>query len=410
MMNTPRYHWKRKATQLVTLLLLCLIPALGLFRIDLASASFLTLGRQVWWSNFPFLIGLALVAATAPIITYMTIGAVWCGWACPQNLLSEWANGLTRKLLGKRADVRVDGEGMIVAASRNKVINWLILGTSFLAASMMLALVAFMFFYTPGDVWAFLTAGANRQTNMLVMYLFAVFLIFIDIASIRYFLCDYACLYRVGQRLFKSRDALHVTYDASRSSDCTKCNYCATSCITGIQPTDIKIYDACIDCGECIDACDRLHAKSATRGLLKFEIGESESGTTWRRKLGKVFSGFNWLVGALFLLGCAMMAWGIVTQKSVDQKKLLLEQQKIQRVAHICNSQCAPLQLTCNGKNIAGCYRAAACKCACSLQQDPLNVLADSWRQCVQSNTAHAQALGSNVTLPSSKPPIEEQP
>ena len=390
-----RYHWKRKTTQLVTLLLISLIPTLGLFRIDLASASFFIVGRQVGWSNFPFLSGLAIFIATAPILTYMTIGAVWCGWACPQNLLSEWANNLTYKLLGKRADVRVDGDGMIVAPSKNKVVNWLVLGTNLLAASAILAFVALMFFYTPADMWTFAISGSNRQTNMLVMYLFTVFLIFIDIAVVRYFFCDYACLYRLGQRMFKTKDALHVAYDASRSSDCTKCNYCATTCITSIQPTNIRSFDACIDCGECIDACNQLHAKTGTAGLLSFEIGEEGSGMTWGRKLAKVFGSFNWLVGAFFLLGCILMVWGVVTEKTVDEKKLMLEQQKIQRVAHVCNQQCARLQATCNGKNIAGCYRAAACKCACSLQQDPSNALSSSWRQCVKNSNAHAMASSS---------------
>lgn len=400
-----QYHWKRKATQLVTLLLIALIPTLGLFRVDLASASFFILGRQIWWSNFPFLCGLSIVIATAPILTYMTIGAVWCGWACPHNLFTEWANDLTHKLLGKRADVSVDGAGMVVAASKNRVLNWLILGASFLAASMALALVALMFFYSPHDMWTFITAGSDRQVNMSIMYFFAVFLIFIEIAVVRYFLCDYACLYRVGQRLFKTPDALHVSYDVSRSSDCSKCNYCATSCITDIEPTDIKIYDACIDCGECIDACNRLHAKSGTRGLLSFGIGEGRSGTGWRETLGKFVPRAFWLVGAVFLLGSAMMAWGFVMQKPIDENKLLQEQQKIQNIAHVCNRQCAPEQDACNGRHLASCYRAAACKCACSLKQDPLNPLGDSWRQCVQNSTAHAEALSPQMPVtPPSRP------
>jgi polyferredoxin len=135
-MTTSKYHFPRRAVQVATLLVLTLIPALGIFRIDLSSASFYVLGHQIWWSNFFFISGLAIVIAITPIITYMTIGAAWCGWACPQNLLSEWANNLTYKFLGKRADVRVDGKGMVVAAAKNKAVNWLILGIIFLAAAM----------------------------------------------------------------------------------------------------------------------------------------------------------------------------------------------------------------------------------------------------------------------------------
>ena len=271
-MSATKYHLPRRAVQVTTLLVISLIPALGIFRIDLPSASFDVLGRQIWWSNFFFISGLAIVIAIIPIITYMSIGAVWCGWACPQNLLSEWANNLTYKFLGKRADVRVDGKGMVVAAAKNKAVNWLILGAIFLAAAMVLALVPLVLFYPHRDIWAFVTFSASREMaeSIKYPYYFLVLLIFIDIAFVRYFFCDYACFYRIGHMLFKTKDALHVTYDSSRSSDCAKCNYCAISCITAIQPTDIKIADPCIGCGECIDACDHLHEKTGTAGLLRF--------------------------------------------------------------------------------------------------------------------------------------------
>ncbi len=370
------------------LLLIMLIPTLGLFRIDFASASFFILSRQVEWSNYPFLFGIAIVICTAPILTYMTVGSVFCGWACPQNLFSEMANGLTHKLLGKRADVRVGGTGMIVAASKNKVANWLMLGVILAAASMVLAFFFLMFFYTRSEMWAFLT-GKDRLPSMIVMYLITAFFIFIDIATVRYLYCDYPCLYRIGLRLFRSPVALHVAHDASRSTDCEKCNYCAASCITDIDPTRIRITDTCVDCGECIDACDRLHAKSAVKGLLSFKMGEGTM--DWRRMIGKSFGRFRWLVIVFFLLGCALMAWGIASQKIVDKKQLLLEQQKIQVIAHVCNMRCAKLQASCKGKNLAGCYRASACMCSCTLEQDPTSPLRASLLQCVRNSTAHAQ-------------------
>jgi len=400
-MKISQFHWKRRATQLAVLILIALIPALGLFRVDLASASFFVFGNQIWWSSFSFAIGLAIIIITVPILTYMTIGAVWCGWACPQNLLSEWANNLTYKLLGKRADMRVDGEGMIVAAAKDKALNWLILGSSFLVVSAILAFIPLLFFYPPSNVWDMVFSGHKPQANILIAYLFSTFLIFIDIAAIRYFFCDYACFYRMGQRIFQTRDALHVSFDASRAVDCSKCNYCTTMCITNIQPTEIKPYDACIDCGECIDACDRLHSKTQTRGLLRFKVGEKVGETTWREKFSEISKRFNWLVGATFLLGCTMMIWGLVTQEPIQPKISYEARMKQQQTSRVCHSQCAKTQATCGPKNLEGCYHAAACKCACSLQQDPDNAGSATWRQCVQSNNEHAKALHSR---PPSKP------
>ena len=397
-MSTTEYHLPRRAFQIATLLVIALIPTLGIFQIDLASASFHVLDHQIWWSNFAFIFGLAAVVATVPIITYMTIGAVWCGWACPQNLLSEWANNLTIKFLGKRADVRVDGKGMVVAAAKNTAVNWLILGIVFLSAAMVLALVPMLLFYPRGDIWSFITFSGNLEISDTIKYpyFFMVFLIFIDIAFVRYFFCDYACFYRIGHMLFRTQDALHVTYDESRSSDCAKCNYCATSCITSIQPTNIKIVDPCIGCGECIDACDRLHEKSGTAGLLRFEIGQRGSETKWGQKLREIFFRLNWLIGGIFIIGCVMMAWGIETQEPVQPQMPQAEMQKIQRIARVCNTQCAAFISSCKKSSMEGCYRASACKCDCKLQQDPGNIASDTWRQCIRKYTSLAETLGTH--------------
>jgi hypothetical protein len=402
-----RYHWKRRSTQLGMLLLIILIPTLGLFRIDFATASFFINDLQVEWTNYLFLIGLTIVVCTVPIITYLTVGSVFCGWACPQNLFSELSDGLTHKLLGKRADVRIDGPGMIVAASKNKAHNWLILGFIFLVASAVLAFFFLMFFYTRSDMWAFITGETDRQPSMIVMYWMTTFFIFIDIATVRYLYCDYPCLYRVWLRFFRNRDALHISYDASRSSACEKCNYCAATCITDIQPTNIRITDTCVDCGECIDACDQLHAKSGISGLLSFKVGESGNEMTWRKMLGKAFSGSRWLLVAFFLLGCALMVWGgeIASQKIIDQERFQQENRKNQEVARVCNRQCAELQATCNAqsvkaKDFSGCYRASACMCACTLQQDPTSSSADSLRQCVRNGDARAHGVNLNAPSP----------
>lgn len=394
-MNTPQYHWKRRIFQISVLALIALVPMLGVFRLDLSNASFSIFGQQIWWSNFSFVFGLALVVITVPIIIYTTFGTAWCGWACPQNLLTEWANNLTHKLLGKRASVDVNGEGLKVAAAKNKLINWVILASAFLGASLLLALIPFFFFFTPAEVWSFFTLSANATLSKFMqrLYGFSVLLIFIDIAVVRYFLCDYACMYRIGQKIFKTPEALHVTYDASRSADCTKCNYCAATCITSIEPTQISMYDSCVDCGECVDACNRLHAKSGTTGLLSFEFGIKGKNSTFREKLGIVFSRSNLVMGTVAIVGIGMMVWGAITQQTLPPKVPFEVQQKAMEIARICSSQCASLQSTCKADNVQGCYRAAACKCACSLQQDPTNPSSAQWQQCVNRNKANAEAL-----------------
>ena len=392
MTNIPPYRWKRRIVQFATLILIVLIPATGLLRIDLTSASFFILGHQVLWSNFTLVSGLALIFVTGPILTYMTIGTVWCGWACPQNLLSEWADKLTHKLLGKRASVRVEDKGFKIAEAKNNLLNWAVLGAIFLAASLVIALIPFLFFYSPRYLWEMVTFSNTQKLSTFIFYLLIVFLVFADIAFIRYYLCDYACFYRIGHKMFRTHETLHVTYDAARSPDCSNCNYCETVCITNIQPIDIKPYDSCINCGECIDACDRLHHKSGTGGLLDFKLSSKSANTTWQQKMGSMLSQTNWLVATLFLAGIAMMVWGIETQPKELPVIPLAVQQKARDVARMCNVQCVQQQSSCKSHSMEGCYRAAACRCECSLQHDPANPASNEWRQCVESNLSHAEA------------------
>jgi polyferredoxin len=407
MQQAEQFHWKRKLTQAITLSLFILIPVSGIFRIDLATASFVVFGQHVWWSNFTLVFGLALMVATAPIVTYMTIGTVWCGWACPQNMLSEWANKLTHKFLGKRASVDID-EKLQVAAAKNKAINWIILTVVFLAAAMVLAIVPFFFFFTPSEVWSLATFDASTKFAVFMrrLYYFAAFLVFMDIAVIRHFFCDYICVYRIGQRIFKTQDALHIEYDASRSADCAKCNYCATECITGIEPTRPGTYDSCINCGECIDACNRLHAKSGTHGLLNFAIGEKKGPTSFGEKVREVIARFNWLVGVFFLAGILLFAWGVHTQmdEQRQQQQQQIAQQQILKLTDACKGQCADQHAACRAGHLSACYRAAACQCQCMLKADPSNPSSSQWRQCVQQNNAKADTETRQLPLAGAVP------
>lgn len=310
---SPQFHWKRRAVQIATMLIIVLIPISGLFRIDLQAGNFVILGRQIWWSDYSLMLGFWTMLATAAVMTYSTIGTVWCGWACPQNTFSEWVNHLTFKLLGKRARVSIDSESTRIAASKNKIINWLALFISILLISLVLAIIPFLYIYPPASVWAMMTFQQDAHLPKFTHYLYLVvtFAIFLDIALIRHILCRFFCLYRMWQHIFKTRQTLHVEYDSSRSAECEKCNYCETSCFLDLDPTKFDIYDTCINCGECIDACNSLHAKNNKPGLLRFEFGSQRNKTGWRESVDNLFSRLGW-AGALFILGAGIFAWGFM--------------------------------------------------------------------------------------------------
>jgi polyferredoxin len=318
-MDAPGYRRSRRAVQIACLAALVLIPAAGIFRIDLGSASLMVLGRPVHLRDFPVVAGLAIVLATAPLVLICVIGSAWCGWACPQNTVSEWADRLTHRVLGRRADVSVESAGLQVAPSKNRAGNWALLGAQLAAAALILGIVPLFYFLRPAEVWALVSFGEASQFSRFVhrLYLFSAALAFIDIAVVRYFWCNYGCLFRFGQLLFRSEQSLHVVYDAQRSAECAKCNYCRMACITGVDPTRLKFFDRCVACGECIDACNRLQAKRsgggtrAASGLLAFRSGSAAPAGGLARRAAGAAARLGW-PGAICFAGCLLLAWGLL--------------------------------------------------------------------------------------------------
>jgi len=311
-----KYHSKRRAVQVLAIILVILIPASGLFRIDPEAGALVVLDRQIWFSDFFLITGLWIFLASCLVMLYSTAGTVFCGWVCPQNTLAEWANNMTRKLLGKRAEISLNGAAPLVAATKNKILNWFLLGAAFLAAAMFFALIPLFYFYPPDLVWSFIIWKADPRLAGSLHWIYAVcvLIIFLDIAIIRHFWCRFSCIYRVWQHSFKTKQTLHVTYDISRADECAKCNYCATTCFIELDPRKTDIYDSCINCGDCIDACNNLHAKQGIPGLLRFELGERKQKNVRKFRTAAVswFARAGWMA-PFAVLSASMFIWGLWT-------------------------------------------------------------------------------------------------
>ena len=312
--GTGNYRWKRRAIQIIILALLVLIPVSGLFRIDPENGALVVLGWQIWFADFFLISGLWIMIASALVALYSIAGTVFCGWACPQNTVAEWANHMTHKLLGKRAEVSLTGEAPKVAAAKNKALNWTLLALSFIGAAMFFALLPLLYFYPPDVIWSFMTLRTDTRLAGSLYWIYSVWvmMILLDIAVLRHFWCRFACVYRVWQHSFKTKETLHVLYDASRADECAKCNYCVTTCFIELDPRKTEIYDSCINCGDCIDACNNLHAKKGGIGLLRFEFGQRAGGEVQKLRDNTMLllSRFRWTT-PFAVLGIVLFSWGV---------------------------------------------------------------------------------------------------
>jgi len=310
-----KIHPARRAVQLATLAILVLIPITGLFRIDTLDGAFVVLGREIWFSDMLIVLGFWIFVSSMLVIFYSLMGVVFCGWMCPQNTISEWANQVTQKLLGRNARIMdMTGDDVIIALRRSSWRNKAVLFLLLLGASMLIAMVPMLYFYPPSAIWSFITFSHDPQLSGSEdwIYTVCVAVVFLDIAVIRHLLCRYMCIYRVWQHSFKTKETLRIQYDDARSDDCDNCHYCVDSCFVDIDPRNTETYDSCVNCGECIVACDTLHARSSKRqggSLLSFVIGKSDKRRAMRGSLGSIVARaraallFSVIGGGMFVAG-----------------------------------------------------------------------------------------------------------
>ncbi|MDX8398224.1 MAG: 4Fe-4S binding protein [Mariprofundaceae bacterium] len=273
----------RRLSQYLVIVLLVLVPITGLFRIDPMAGAFHMLNYQVWFADMSIIMGFWIMLATLLIFMYSWAGSVFCGWICPQNTVSEWANWITAKLLGRRAIMMdMSGNKMQIALRKQSWLNKVVLGLAFLSISMLIAIIPLLYFFDPEVIGSFILLNPMPQAQgLLWIYSVCVLVVLVNVTVMRHLVCKYMCIYRVWQHSFKTRETLHIAYDASRFEDCSHCHYCEDSCFLDIDPKQTVVFDSCINCGDCVAACDELHSKSKKMsgpGLLSFSFGPSKTG------------------------------------------------------------------------------------------------------------------------------------
>ncbi|MDQ6960009.1 MAG: 4Fe-4S binding protein [Mariprofundaceae bacterium] len=304
-------HILRRASQLAFMALIILAPVLGLFRIDILAGAFVIGSYQVWFADFAIVFGAWFLMAGVLVLSYSWLGAVFCGWACPQGLLSELGSGWMHRLLGRRAGLSVDGSGVAVALRKKKWVNWALLGLAFVAASMLFALIPILYFYPPLTVWHFLTLQSDAAMPLSMYWIYFVFCVvmLLDIGFIRHIMCQNFCVYRIWQHSFKTSETMRIGYDAVRSDECVKCEYCASACAVDLDPKHTEVYSGCTACGECIVACDRLHEGKGKAGLLSFVFPSRQESPEHMASMSGRFRG----VLPFLLVGALLLVFGIKT-------------------------------------------------------------------------------------------------
>lgn len=366
-LHLPLTFWRR-VTQLSFLGIFIALPLFGIIRIDVPHFRLYIVGQQLWLNDFLFIYIIWGMMVPLLLMTYMFFGRAICGWVCPQTIISEIANRVNFFLTGKRVvglkknehvsarekaseAMLLDTSGFFRQLGRKMVgvvdgpklyLEQFGLYKSFLTILAVIGTVLFSFFiafilvsyFVPPQV--IIERVINRELSMSAFmntfnrdpHLFhgqrllgqegstAFFWIILvgvllsaNILYLRHTWCKLLCPYGMWQCLWRNKNALRVTFDESRRSECTDCDRCRRSCFMEVEPRQNpeKQFD-CINCGVCINQCSSIMNKKGSKGLLDFGFGWNASQTNPSKKKNRAPLLF-YLLPLIFLFSAARMVY-----------------------------------------------------------------------------------------------------
>ena len=234
-------------------------------RFDVPSLRLHFFGATLWMGEFFVLLLATLAFVFLFLLVTLVFGRVWCGWACPQTLLSDLTGALaSERRRRKRRPVRLAGA-------------WVLL----VLVSALFSAATLWYFVEPLEFFGRLGRGdLGPVLSIAWAVLFAVLLL--DLGFVRGTFCATTCPYAKLQGVLFDANTLVVAYDSRRDDECVDCGACVRVCPTGI---DIRngLQAACIHCAACVDACAPVLARFDRETLVDYFFGEPGTPPRWWR-------------------------------------------------------------------------------------------------------------------------------
>jgi cytochrome c oxidase accessory protein FixG len=251
---------------------------------DLAARRFYIFGFVLYPQDFIYLTALLLISAYALFLFTAVAGRLWCGYACPQTVYTEFFLWIERHFEGDRMKrIKLDAapwstEKALRKSGKQAAWITLSLWTGF----------TFVGYFTPiKELWAeaFTLNFGPWEWFWVCFYGLATYG---NAGFLREQVCKYMCPYARFQSAMFDKDTLIITYDAERgeprgtrgrSTDlkaaklghCIDCELCVQVCPTGIDIRRGLQYE-CIGCTACIDVCNGVMDKMQyPRGLIRYD-------------------------------------------------------------------------------------------------------------------------------------------
>ncbi len=291
MKNMNLTAWRR-ISQTAFILFIFLMPVLNILRIDSDTHELILFGTSWSFGIRPelytdqtalgalriagqfFLKGILpwiVFLAIFPVLGYLT-GRLFCGWLCPEGALFELSDFLTLKLLGRRSLYRRtpnDPEN----ARGNRLLYGSLAVLSLLVIPLAGGVALTGYFVKPSTVWLQIATWQftfGVKTGIIGVAIYMI----ITSVLVRHVLCRFVCAAGLMQMLFGwiSKVSLRLRMDTARISACTDCKGCDRACFMNVAPRRNKRDISCVNCGACVEACNR--ELGSGKGLFHLGFGK----------------------------------------------------------------------------------------------------------------------------------------
>jgi polyferredoxin len=218
-------------------------------RFDLPTLRLHFFGATLWMDEFFIVLLAILFLAFLLILTTLLFGRLWCGWLCPQTVLSDLTAGIGKGSLPRRALSLVAALALGVLVGANLI--W--------------------YFVSPYEFIPRLIGGALGTTITGIWAALSAIVV-ADLLFVRRTFCATVCPYAKLQGVMFDSGTMTIGFDPARADECMDCAACVRACPVGI---DIRAgaSSACIACAACVDACSARLAKKDRPPLIDYFFG-----------------------------------------------------------------------------------------------------------------------------------------
>jgi cytochrome c oxidase accessory protein FixG len=284
-------RWAAEILQAVVIIGLPFLKIRGesALRFDIPSLRLHVFGHTIWMQEFFIVLATVIFFALLFVFITLVFGRIWCGWLCPQTVLTDFTPFVDR------------------AGKKGFMYKFMAFSLTFLL-SIVVAATSIWYFVSPYEFIPDFING-NLGSTTWGFWIVMTVIIFLNYAFLRHKWCATVCPYAKLQGALFDNSTLIIELDPKRACECINCRKCEKVCPTGINIRD-GLSAACIYCAECLDACNEAMSQQGKNGLIRYAFGAAGEGRIFRQNF--------FTVGAFVLVFFVFSAYLMLARTGID--------------------------------------------------------------------------------------------